>query len=164
MKSISIIVSMTFMTIAMNVLGGAAQAQQNCPKAGELKNFAQIAAQAEIFNGCEVTTDVKFGGFPDPTIGNVYSAPIYGYDLKGSTLISVTSLNGSSMMLVSVANDKADPLFNLKSGDSLRLRGAVDYRKIGTRNINAVSGGVSVSIFRSQSFEVLGTQKPCTCP
>ena len=150
MKSISIIVSMTFMTIAMNVLGGAAQAQQNCPKAGELKNFAQIASQAEIFNGCEVTTDVRFMSIMPSLYIN--SLPKFGFrDLDGYIFVLVGSTNGNASMTVSVANNKADPWFNLTSQDSLRLRGAVDYR-----------GGLA--IFRVQSFEVLGSQKRCTCP
>ena len=46
--------------IAMSVIGNVAEAQANCSKAGEFKNFAQITAQAEVFNGCDVTTEVNF--------------------------------------------------------------------------------------------------------
>jgi len=48
--------------IAMSLIGNVAQAQADCPKAGELKNFAQITAQAEIFNSCDVTTEAPIQG------------------------------------------------------------------------------------------------------
>lgn len=55
-------------------------------------------------------------------------------------------------MLVSIPNDKADPLFNLKVGDSLRLRGSIDYRK--NNSINS-----SYGIFRANSFEIVSVKK-----
>jgi hypothetical protein len=36
--------------IAMSLIGNVGQAEAACPKGGELKNFAQITAQANIFN------------------------------------------------------------------------------------------------------------------
>lgn len=78
MKSVKAIIALTFMTIFMGIVGGAAQAQQVCPKDGEFKNFAQIVAQSEIFNGCDVTTDVKFVQLDSfDSIRSAYSSMIW---------------------------------------------------------------------------------------
>jgi hypothetical protein len=115
--------------IAMSLIGNVAQAQAECPKAGELKNFAQMTAQSEIFNGCDVTTEVSF--ILTGTKGSALSA----YDLNGQTLIivmplgqqsSCNPLGGLDAFLATIPNDKADPVFTLKTGDTLRLRGFID--------------------------------------
>ena len=138
--------------IAMSLIGNVAQAQAECPKAGTLKNFAQITAQAEIFNGCDVTTEVNF--VATGTGNNAFIA----YDFSGVTVFRVMPLGqepvttplGIEAYGVSIANDRADVVFTLKTGDKLRLRGSVDFRKYADHDL-----GVSSRVFRAQSVEVV---------
>ena len=138
--------------IAMSLLGNVAQAQADCPKAGTLKNFAQLTAQADIFNGCDVTTEVSF--MATGTGNNAF----IGYDFGGVTVFRVMPLGQEPVATafaleaygVSIANDKADVVFTLKTGDKLRLRGSVDFRKAYDRDL-----GVSSRVFRAQSVEVV---------
>ena len=131
--------------IAMSLIGNVAQAQADCPKAGDLKSFAQITAQAEIFNGCDVTTEVNFGSVF--TAKDAY-ASLHG-NLDGFTLIYVYSVNGSD--IVAIPNDKADSIFTLTPEQPLSLRGMIDYKKIGLDNGNNISS----ILFRAQSIEVV---------
>jgi hypothetical protein len=139
--------------IAMSLMGNAAYAQADCPKSDELKNFAQITAMAEIFNGCNVTTEVKFVATGKGN--NMFSA----YDFNGVTVFRVIPLGqeplvatpfGIEAYAVSIANDKADSVFTLKTGDTLRLRGSIDFRKF-----NGYDLGVASRVFRAQSVEVV---------
>jgi hypothetical protein len=141
-------------TIALSLLGNVSQAQAECPKAGTLKNFAQITAQADIFNGCDVTTEVSFvgagaGGY------YVFSA----YDLDGLTMFRVmpvgqppsfNQLGALEAYSVVIEHKKADVVFSVKVGDTLRLRGAMDYRKA-----NGYDTGIASRVFRAQSVEVV---------
>ena len=142
----------TFATaIAMTLVGNVAQAQAECPKAGTLKSFAQITAQAEIFNGCDVTTEVSFVATGKGN--NMFAA----YSFDGETVIRVMPVGqlpestpfGVEAYVISIANDKADPVFTLKAGDTVRLRGAIDFRKF-----NGYDLGVASRVFRAQSVEV----------
>jgi hypothetical protein len=140
--------------IAMSLMGNVAQAQADCPKAGELKNFAQITAQAEIFNGCDVTTEVSF------VVSGKGGQALRQYDLSGWTVFQVMPLGqqaicntngGLDAFLITIPNDKADPIFTLKTGDTLRLRGAIDFRKTD----NGYDVGNASRLFRAQSVEVV---------
>lgn len=140
--------------IAMSLLGNVAQAQADCPEAGELKNFAQITAQAEVFNGCDVTTEVNFvatggGGY------YVFSA----YELDGLTMFRVmplgqppsfSQLGALEAYAVVIEHKKADVVFSVKAGDTLRLRGTMDYRKA-----NGYDTSIASRVFRAQSVEVV---------
>jgi hypothetical protein len=139
--------------IAMSLIGNVGQAQAECPKAGELKNFAQITAQAEIFNGCDVTTEVSFA------LTGAGNLALQAYDLNGLTLVRVMPLGqqsscnflgGLDAFVIAIPNDKADPVFALKTGDTLRLRGSIDYRKNSGHDMGSAS-----RVFRAQSVEVV---------
>ena len=139
--------------IAMSLIGNVAQAQADCPKTGELKNFAQITAQADIFNGCDVTTEVSFA------LTGAGNLALQAYDLNGLTLVRVMPLGqesscnflgGLDAFVIAIPNDKADPVFALKTGDTLRLRGTIDYRKT-----NGYDVGNASRLFRAQSIEVV---------
>ena len=148
------IVSIVATAIAMSLIGNVAQAKAECPKAGELKNFAQITTQAEeIFNGCDVTIEVSFA------LSGAANLSLQEYDLKGLTLFRVMPLGqqsscnflgGIDAFPVAIPNDKADPVFTLKTGDVLRLRGSIDYRKV-----NGYDMGNASRLFRAQSIEVV---------
>lgn len=140
--------------IAMSLISNVAQAQAECPKAGDLKNFAQITAQADIFNGCDVTTEVSFVG-----VGSGGYYVFSAYDLGGLTMFRVmpmgqppsfNKLGALEAYSVVIENKKADVVFSIKSGDTLRLRGAMDYRKA-----NGYDTGIASRIFRAQSVEVV---------
>ncbi|MFM7603415.1 MAG: hypothetical protein ACKO7R_19800 [Pseudanabaena sp.] len=138
--------------IAMLLTSNVVQAQAECPKAGTLKNFAQITAQAEVFNGCDVTTEVSF--IATGKGNNMFGA----YNFDGETVFRVMPLGQEAVATpfgieaygISIANDKADPVFTLKTGDVLRLRGSVDFRKF-----NGYDVGVGSRVFRAQSVEVV---------
>jgi len=51
---------------------------------------------------------------------------------------------------VSLPNDKADPIFTVKTGDKLRLRGSMEYRKF-----NGYDTAMGSRFFRAQSIEVV---------
>lgn len=140
--------------IAMSLIGNVAQAQAECPKAGELKNFAQITAQADVFNGCDITTEVSFVGAGSGGY-YVFSA----YDLGGLTMFRVmpmgqppsfNQLGALEAYSVVIEHSKADVVFSAKVGDTLRLRGAIDYRKA-----NGYDTGIASRVFRAQSIEVV---------
>ncbi|MCA6587390.1 MAG: hypothetical protein ACK5U6_04485 [Pseudanabaena sp.] len=132
--------------IAMSLIGNVAQAQANCPKAGELKSFAQITAQAEVFNGCDVTTEVRFVATGKGN--NMFAA----YSFDGETVFRVMPLGQVDIETygISIANSKADPVFTLKTGDILRLRGSIDFRKFNNYDVGNAS-----RLFRAQSIEVV---------
>lgn len=139
--------------IAMSLVGNVAQAQAECPKAGTLKNFAQITAQAEVFNGCDVITEVSF------VVTGAGNFTLTAYDLNGLTLFRVmplgqqsscNPLGGLDAFFVTIPNDKADPVFTLKTGDTLRLRGFIDFRKF-----NGYDTGIASRLFRAQSIEIV---------
>jgi len=147
------IVSTVATAIAMSLIGNVAQAQAECPKAGELKNFAQITGQAEIFSGCEVTTEVSF------VVTGRGNNSLVAYDLSGQTVFKVMPLGqqsncnflgGLDSFVVAIPNEKADAIFTVKTGDTLRLRGSVDYRKF-----NSYDVGNDSRLFRAQSIEVV---------
>ncbi len=81
------------------------------------------------------------------------------YDLRGLTLFRVMPLGqqsscnflgGLDAFVIAIPNDKADPIFTLKTGETLRLRGTIDYRKT-----NGYDIGNASSLFRAQSVEVM---------
>jgi hypothetical protein len=140
--------------IAMSLIGNVAQAQADCPKAGELKNFAQITAQADIFNGCDVTTEVSFVG-----VGSGGYYVFSAYELDGLTMFRVmplgqppsfSQLGALEAYSVVIEHKKADVVFSVKAGDTLRLRGTMDYRKA-----NGYDTGIASRVFRAQSVEVV---------
>lgn len=140
--------------IALSLLGNVSQAQAECPKAGTLKNFAQITAQSDIFNGCDVTTEVSFVG-----VGSGGYYVFSAYDLDGLTMFRVmpvgqppsfNQLGALEAYSVVIEHKKADVVFSVKVGDTLRLRGAMDYRKA-----NGYDTGIASRVFRAQSIEVI---------
>jgi hypothetical protein len=141
----------------MSLIGNVAQAQADCPKAGTFKSFAQITAQAEIFNGCDVTTEVSF------VIAGSGNYTFTLHDLEGLTIFRVMSmgqplsfnqLGALEAYAVVIENKKADVIFSIKSGETLRLRGAMDFRKLPSRNI-MMDLGIMSRVFRAQSVEVV---------
>jgi len=148
------ILSTVASAIAMSLIGNVAQAQANCPKAGTLKNFAQITAQADIFNGCDVTTEVSFVG-----VGSGGYFVFSAYDLDGLTMFRVmplgqppsfNQLGALEAYSVVIEHKKADVVFSAKVGDTIRLRGAMDYRKA-----NGYDTGIASRVFRAQSVELV---------
>jgi len=151
MKAKQILTTVTT-AIVMSLIGNLAQAQADCPKSGELKSFAQITAQAEIFNGCDVTTEVSFVATGKGN--NMFAA----YDFSGLTVFRVMPLGqlpestpfGNEGYAVSIQNDKADAVFKVKTGETLILRGSVDFRQF-----NGYDLGVASRAFRAQSVDVM---------
>ena len=63
---------------------------------------------------------------------------------------SCNFLGGLDAFVIAIPNDKADPVFALKTGDTLRLRGTIDYRKT-----NGYEVGNASRLFRAQFIEVV---------
>jgi hypothetical protein len=63
---------------------------------------------------------------------------------------SFNQLGALEAYSVVIEHKKADVVFTLKAGDTLRLRGTMDYRKA-----NGYDTGIASRVFRAQSVEVV---------
>jgi len=123
--------------------------KNDCPEVGAEVPFAQLIAQADLLEDCDVTTEANFVAvgrgndtlmmfdFPEQTIFQVTP--------PGQALVP-TAMGGVNTSFVSIPNPEATSIFSAATGDRLIMGGRMEYRRLR----GGLDGGASSRVFRAE--------------